>query len=58
MGAGRGERASRRVSLAELAAHNTAANAWVRIGDRCYDVSRWLEHHPVLRSARALRVLR
>ena len=45
MGAGRGER-ERRVSAAELAQHSSRESAWVRIGSRVYDVSRWLDAHP------------
>ena len=35
-----------RVTMADVATHNTLADLWIVVEDRAYDVTRWVKMHP------------
>eukprot|EP00941_MAST-03F_sp_MAST-3F-sp1_P006403 g6403.t1 len=39
-------RNGRKITMAEVAKHNSRADAWLCIEGRAYDVSKYVEHHP------------
>ena len=39
-------RRTRQYTREQVAEHNTAADCWIVVGDRVFDVTRWLERHP------------